>query len=139
MARNAVKKASPVPTTPAAEITEAPAMRGGALGSPATLTRVGSLPSRMIGSRRVSEAPTGRQFEVVRSPGMVGYPGQGKVRLPVGKVVSDASCDLDHLRRQGVVLKEITPEPPPAPEPEEELIPVDAGADEETAPEGAAE
>lgn len=126
MARNAVaavkKRESPVPG-------EVPPLRGGTLGAPASQqSRASALPASLVGSgnRRVSEAPTNRQFEVVRSPGMVGYPGMGKVQLKVGKILSDASCDLDHLRRQGVLLQEIAPLPAPEPE----MIVVDPPAEE---------
>jgi len=130
MARNAVKKAAPAPAAVPGEV---PPLKGGTLGSPATQARASALPAAMVGSgkRRVSEAPSGRRFEVVRSPGMVGYPGQGKVQLRVGKIVSDASCDLDHLRRQGVVLQELPPEPSPEPEEDEELIPVETKGEEQ--------
>ena len=75
---------------------------------------VQALPAGMVGAgrRRQPDPPSGRQFEIVGGPQTISYPGQGKMPLRVGKVVSTASCDVEHLRRQGVKLKEVVPEPP---------------------------
>ena len=56
--------------------------------------------------RPVAKGPTGRKFRVVRGPEMVMYAGS-KTRLHVGRIMGEVSCDLDLLRRQGVVFEEV--------------------------------
>jgi hypothetical protein len=114
MARNAVatvKKDKSV-MMPAGE---APPMTGGTLG--VASSKLTALPAGMLGAGR-SKAPAAvqaRQWRVTNNPsGMVSYPGMGKTRLPVGKVISEASCDVEHIRRQGVELVEVTPPAPPS-------------------------
>ena len=46
-----------------------------------------------------------REFEVLNGPRMVMYGGT-QTMLRAGKVLSEASCNIDHLRRQGVQLRE---------------------------------
>ena len=124
MARNAVRKATA--TEQQAVPGEVPPLKGGTLGVPSAQAKLSTLPKGMVGStrRREEGVPGGRRYEVVGGPDMVTYPGQGKVRLLRGKIVSDQSCDIELLKRQGVKLQEIMPDPVPVePEPEVEKEP----------------
>ena len=109
MARNTTTKK--IEEAPADVPGDVPPMKGGTLGVVTTQTRPSALPTGMVGKARevIRDSKPARTFEVVQSPGSVMY-GSCRTRLPVGKVVSEASCDLDMLRRQGVHLQEILPE-----------------------------
>ena len=141
MARNAVRKVQQAAVA-AEPAQEAPPMKGGTLGVPSKLQAV---PTGMAsGATRTRDgAPGGRQYKVMSGPMsggqiMVSYPGNGKTRLMVGKIVSDVSCDIEHLRRQGVELKDVTPELPPEPErpaATDEPDGTDPEGDDEDAPE----
>jgi hypothetical protein len=107
MARNLPKQINDQPEPGQPVVGEVPPLKGGTLGVTTTQTRASALPATMGRQPVDARAATGRQYKVTAAPNLVTYPGQGKTRLPVGKIVSDASCDLDVLRRQGVELQEI--------------------------------
>ena len=70
---------------------------------PGTMTRA-TVPSR-------DEPSPARQYEVLATRDVV-YDHQ-RTTLKQGRVVSETSCDVQHLRRQGVQLREILPVKPP--------------------------
>lgn len=142
MGRNVARKmqqqgGAPVAASPTDGL-DTPPMKGGTPG--VNTAKLQAVPSAMQGQgRRTAEPTRSRKFEVVGGPSpvpggyMVHYPNQGKVRLAHGKTIDESSCDVEHLRKQGVKLQEIMPPPPPPePEPEEEAKAAEEVEDETT-------
>jgi hypothetical protein len=123
MGRNTVtKRQQQAPQAPAQA--DAPPMRGGTPGVPGVATRLTAVP-------RQDGRPTGggraRQYMVTGGPMQNGRVSvmynSCKTAMDVGKVVSEASVDVEHLRKQGVRLQEILPDPEPEPTEPAEVAP----------------
>jgi hypothetical protein len=118
---------------------EAPPMIGGTPGTPGGqqkhLSPTGQVIQGMVGPSgrplSIDEGPPGRQYQVVGGPGFVMY-ASAKTPIRMGKIVSDVNCDVDLLRRQGVVLREIVRESKPTNPPPPDVVEIaDAPASEE--------
>jgi len=111
--RTVVKRSAAV-TASHNESTDTSPMVGGTSGQPEDpnprATRIHGIddvaPSGTRDDRPVVEP---KRYRVVGGPPSVMY-GGGSVRMVLGKIVTDASTDVDLLRRQGVVLEELKEE-----------------------------
>jgi hypothetical protein len=93
-------------------------MKGGALGVPEPARALTALPQQMLSSLRRQKAdagPQARQWRVVGGPAMITY-RNSRMPLKIGRVMSEASCDVDLLRRQGVMFEEVVRAPKPVDE-----------------------
>lgn len=98
-----------------------PPMVGGTLGVIEKVkTKLAALPRELLVKRPVDDpgAKRARQYRVVGGPYVVMYKSC-KTRITPGKILSDSSCDVELLQRQGVVMQEIQPPAPPPPKVEE--------------------
>lgn len=117
MARNATARKQNIETAP-------PPMPGSTPGNvtPQQLNRATAVQVVAGTSKPVPRnGKPARTYTVTGGPEMVMY-GSCKTRLPRGKILSEASCDIEKLRKQGVQLSEnpMPPwEPEADPEPEE--------------------
>ena len=127
MARNIAKRQS---SDEPDAVEQEPVQKGGTPGIVAPQTRVSALPATMVAKAQTGErAVEPKQFEVMTTRDVM-YEHQ-RTTLRQGRVVSEASCDVNALMRQGVQLREIPLERPAEHVPQD-TAPVQVVADDIT-------